>query len=208
MLLSSARIVPILVAYAAAAATPGASVIVVARSSLAAGRGAGARTALGVALGTAIYATASLFGISALVAGVPGALRALTVGGALYLGFVGAKLAVLRPGARFEAAAAPRPASGDFARGLLTNLSNPHTVIFFLGIFGAMLAPDVPAGERALVLGAVIAMSVAWYTTVALTLSTSRAQAVYERAARLVDLAAGTALVALSLKLLLPALKV
>ena len=162
---SAARVLPVLLAYGAAAVTPGASVIVVARSSLAAGRGAGARTALGVALGTAIYATASLFGLSALVAGAPGALRALSLGGALYLGFVGLKLAVLRPGARFGGAAGGEAhRSGAFARGLLTNVSNPHTVIFFLGIFGAMLGPEVPGAERALVLASVIAMSVTWYT--------------------------------------------
>jgi threonine/homoserine/homoserine lactone efflux protein len=204
---SAARVLPVLLAYGAAAVTPGASVIVVARSSLAGGRGEGARTALGVALGTALYATASLFGLSALVAGAPGLLRVVSVGGGLYLGFVGLKLALLRPGARFDGAAAADQRGGAFGRGLLTNLSNPHTVVFFLGIFGAMLGPGVPGAERAVVLSAVIAMSVTWYTSVALGLSSARAQALYERASRLIDLAAGAALVALSLKLLLPALR-
>lgn len=202
---SAARVLPVLLAYAAAAVTPGASVIVVARSSLAAGRGAGARTALGVALGTAVYATASLFGLSALVSRAPALLRAVSVGGALYLGWLGIELAALRAGASFSAAPRPGPVGG-FSRGLLTNLSNPHTVIFFLGIFGALLGPAVPNAERALVLGSVVATSIAWYTTVALALSSARAQAWYERASRAIDLAAGLALIAVSAKLLLPAL--
>jgi amino acid exporter len=85
--------------------------------------------------------------------------------------------------------------AGAFGRGLLTNLSNPHTVIFFVGIFSTMLSPSIPSGERAVVLFAVIAMSVTWYTTVAVALSSVRAQSLYGRTARAIDVVAGTVMV-------------
>jgi threonine/homoserine/homoserine lactone efflux protein len=185
------RIIPVLAAYGAAAVTPGASVIVVARTSLASGRFRGAQTALGVALGTALYASASLFGLSTMVRAVPGLLRAVQVLGALYLAAMGLKLLFVRRGVTFAETRGSAGTTGAFARGLLTNLSNPHTVVFFVGVFGVMLQPSVPGAERMAVLLAVVTMSVSWYTAVALALSSPGAQRVYERAARALDALAG-----------------
>jgi len=187
------RILPVLVAYGAAAVTPGASVIVVARTSLAAGRYRGAQTALGVALGTTLYASASLFGLSTIVRAIPGLLRTVQVLGALYLAAVGLKLVVVRPGVVLAGAGA-EGSRGAFVRGLLTNLSNPHTMVFFIGVFGAMLGPEIPGVERVELLAAVVGMSITWYSTVALALSSTRAQGLYERAARGIDAVAGAAM--------------
>jgi len=185
-----ARIAPVLAAYGAAAVTPGASVIVVARTSLASGRYQGAQTALGVAFGTALYASASLFGLSTAVQAIPGLLRLVQVLGSLYLASMGLKLMWVR---RTVALGDSGPArrGGAFTRGLFTNLSNPHTAVFFVGVFGVMLGPAVPRVERVTVLLAVVVMSFTWYTAVAIGLSNLRAQAFYARIGRGIDAAAG-----------------
>lgn len=185
------RIVPVLAAYGAAAVTPGASVIVVARTSLASGRYRGAQTAMGVALGTALYASASLFGLSTIIREIPGLLRVVQGLGALYLASVGLRLIWVRPGVVLAGPAAQGGPSGGFTRGLFTNLSNPHTMVFFVGVFGVMLGPSVPWTERVVVLVMVVAMSMSWYTAVALALSSPQAQGLYERAARGLDVVSG-----------------
>ncbi len=198
------RVLPVLAAYGAAAMTPGASVVVVAQTSLASGRFKGALTAFGVALGTAI------FGLSALVFRVPFALRLVQIGGGIYLTWLGVRLLV----GRSAPALGDEPggtggdgAGGAFGRGLLTNLSNPHTVIFFVGIFSTMLSPSVPTSARAVVLFAVIAMSVTWYTTVAVALSSPWAQGLYQRTGRVIDVVAGTVMVWFAARFVLSAIQ-
>ncbi len=204
------RVLPVLAAYGAAAMTPGASVVVVAQTSLASGRFKGVLTAFGVALGTAIYAAASLFGLSALVFRVPFALRLVQIGGGIYLTWLGIRLLI----GRSAPALGDEPggtggdgAGGAFGRGLLTNLSNPHTVIFFVGIFSTMLSPSVPTSARAVVLFAVVAMSVTWYTTVAVALSSPRAQGLYQRTGRVIDVVAGTVMVWFAARFVLSAIQ-
>jgi len=190
-MISLGALLPVVTAYGAAVITPGVSTVVIARMSLAAGRSRGARTALGVATGTVLYASASLFGLAALVQRLPFLLKALQVGGALYLGWLGARLVLLRPGLELEGTAEGVRPQDAYVRGLMTNLSNPHTVLFFMGIFGTLLQPSTPAGERTAALLAVGSMSVTWYVGLALVLSDRRAQAGYQRAARGIDVLAG-----------------
>ena len=199
------RVLPILAAYGAAAVTPGANTVVVARTSLAAGRLKGVLTAFGVALGTALYASASLFGLSAVIHQVPTAARVLQLCGAMYLGWIGVRLITVRPelfGAR-EVAGEP---ARTFRRGLLTNLSNPHGIIFFVSIFSAMLSESIPTRERAVVLFAVSSMSVSWYSAVAVAFSSVRAQGLYQRGARFLDIVAGAVMVWFALRFALAAI--
>lgn len=197
----AARLLPPLLAYGAAAVTPGASVLVVVRSSLAAGRARGASTALGVACGTAAYACAALFGLSELLLHVPKALLAVQLGGAAYLGWLGGRLALRRPAPDLAEVAVSHGTAGGFAQGLATNISNPHTVVFFASVFGASLEAATPATERLALWSCVVAMSVGWYGSVALLLSGHRARAGYLRVARALDIGAGLVMLGFALRL-------
>ena len=127
-------------------ATPGVDVLLTVSRTLAGGARAGAAAALGITAGCVVHALAAAFGLAALIALNPGALRAVQWLGAAYLAWLGAGMllrAVRAPGA---APALPQAAgrSGwhELRVGLLSNLLNPKMPLFFL----AFLPQFVPAG--------------------------------------------------------------
>ena len=130
---------------------------------------------LGVALGDACYAALGLAGMSALIE-VGGALFALVqVAGGAYLVWFGLDLVrkagrqPMSVGATGEAQSLRR----YFWRGLLTDLANAQTVLFFASIFAVTLHADTPAWARLLAWSGIVLTSVAW--RLALSTAFSRA---------------------------------
>jgi threonine/homoserine/homoserine lactone efflux protein len=69
--------------------TPGQDTALTIRNTLAGGRGAGCRTAVGVVAGQAVWALAASLGVAALVVASEPAFVALKLAGAAYLVFLG-----------------------------------------------------------------------------------------------------------------------
>lgn len=92
---------------------------------------------------------------------------------------------------------------GAYRQGVLTSLSNPKAAIFFSSLFIAALPADLAIGQKIILVGAVLSVSMVWYGFVALVMSTAAVRAVYDRATHIIDRIAGTLLVALGLRLVL-----
>jgi threonine/homoserine/homoserine lactone efflux protein len=128
-------------------ATPGVDFLLTVSRTLQGGARAGALAALGIVAGCAVHALAAAFGVAALLALHPGALRLIQWLGAAYLLWLG--LGLLRAAVRGAAAAPATPPAATqhgwrhFRDGVLTNLLNPKVALFFL----AFLPPFVPAGS-------------------------------------------------------------
>jgi threonine/homoserine/homoserine lactone efflux protein len=161
------------VAFAALAAllviSPGATLAVVVETALGHGRKAALLTVLGVGLANATLATATAFGLSALVDRAPAALHAVRLAGGCYLTFLGARglwWAISATRTVVETEKGPGPFSGPssfLARGVLTNLLNPPVILFYVTVVPQFIGPQDPYLARALVLGAThVAMSVVW----------------------------------------------
>ena len=115
--------------------TPGQDTALTIRNTLAGGRGAGCRTAVGVVAGQALWALAASLGVAALVVASEPAFVALKLAGAAYLVFLG--------GQALLAAARGRPHDGgghgtaggrELRQGLLSNLANPKMAVFFTSL--------------------------------------------------------------------------
>lgn len=117
---------------------PGANLLVVVQTSLSSGKNAGLLTGLGVALGDAIYSGLGLFGMAALIAEGGALFSAIKIGGGLYLVWYAYNMVrhrqELHMGMGAVATSSITPWYVFFRRGLLTDLSNPQTVLF-LSVF-------------------------------------------------------------------------
>ncbi|MFO1291641.1 MAG: LysE family translocator [Rubrivivax sp.] len=141
-------------------ATPGVDVLLTVSRTLAGGVRAGLAAALGISAGCALHALAAAFGLAALLALYPGALRAVQWAGAAYLLWLG--LGMLRSARRPLAAAAAEPAAAaarsawaDLRAGLLSNLLNPKVAFFFLAFLPQFVPADSPSRTASfLLLGA------------------------------------------------------
>jgi threonine/homoserine/homoserine lactone efflux protein len=124
------------------AAVPGPGMLYVLARTLGRGRGAGLRSAAGTALGGLCHVAGAAIGISALLMASATAFSVVRYAGAAYLLFLGARtLLELRAGSRDEIALETGREPRLLGQGLLTELLNPKTALFFLTFLPQFVAP-------------------------------------------------------------------
>lgn len=125
--------------------SPGPAVLFLVARSLEGGRRLGLVSTLGVAVGSLVHVAAAAFGVSALLATSATAYSAMKWLGALYL--LGLGIATLRgedpAPLPFGSRTGLRPARA-FAQGVVVNVLNPKTALFFLAFLPQFV--DVSAG--------------------------------------------------------------
>lgn len=198
-----------LLAYMVAAGlltiTPGLDTAIVLRVAALEGPRKGAVTALGIALGLAIWGVASAVGLTALLAASQAAYTALKWIGAAYLVWLGVGL-LLSPGDGVVVAEIGKREAGDwFRRGLLTNLLNPKIGVFYI----TFLPQFVPVGvaPTAFVFGLVaihIVMGLVWFAALILAVRPLGATLRKRGVIRAMNRLTGAVFVGFGVKLALP----
>lgn len=157
----------------------------------------GVACAAGIVAGIAVWVSASLAGVSALIAARPSMLAVLQVGGGAFLIWMG--IASARSGLAARSAArrtvrgrpdrtSDEPAdlpsetvaavgAGDvdgltapraFRLGLATNLSNPKALVFFGAVFAQFITPGMSLGWTFIIAAIMLIMALAWFVGFAL----------------------------------------
>ncbi len=120
---------------------PGPAVIYIVTRSAAHGRRAGFASVLGVEIAGLIHAMAAALGLSALLLTSALAFQFVKYAGAAYLVYLGVRTLFSRD----EGNAQPVPAQANltqlFARGLVVNLLNPKTALFFYAFLPQFVDP-------------------------------------------------------------------
>ena len=120
---------------------PGPAVLYITSRSIGLGRAAGLVSAMGIAVGTLFHAAAATLGLSALLVSSASAFRFVKYAGAAYLIYLGIR--TLRGGdtATLEASNGRRGLRSVFGQGVLVNLLNPKTALFFLAFLPQFVDP-------------------------------------------------------------------
>jgi len=120
---------------------PGPAVFYIVSRSVGHGRAAGLVSAMGIAAGTLFHLAAATLGLSALPASSALAFQFVKYLGAAYLVYLGIR--VLRSDVTLvlEAANGERQLAHIFGHGVLVNLLNPKTALFFLAFLPQFVAP-------------------------------------------------------------------
>ncbi|TCC23111.1 LysE family translocator [Kribbella speibonae] len=155
---------------------PGPSVAYVVACTLRHGRTAGLASVVGLELGALVHVVAAAAGLGAVLASSPDMFRLIRYAGAAYLLLMGAR--ELRPPNDNppKHRAAPSTRLRMIRDGLLVDLLNPKTVLFFLAFLPQFVRPAVGSGPtQILVLGTcfvVLATACdATYATIAATVA-------------------------------------
>lgn len=126
-------------------ATPGQDMIYVITRSLAQGRLAGVASAFGVCTGILVHTALAALGVGAILLASEGMFTVVKLVGAGYLLFIGVRMLFTRAGAPGIAAAAGRLTLRSlFAQGVLSNVSNPKIVLFFIAFLPQFVDPASP----------------------------------------------------------------
>ncbi|SEG81819.1 Threonine/homoserine/homoserine lactone efflux protein [Thermomonospora echinospora] len=143
---------------------PGPAVMLVLKSAVARGRGPALLTALGVLAADLVWAGASVAGLTALLVSSQVAFDVVRYLGAAYLVYLGIKLMLTRAAAASpehgvtpSGAAKSRSRRRAFREGLLSDLSNPKTVIVFTSVIPQFLHHGARPADT-LILGAAFAV--------------------------------------------------
>ncbi|HEY2778957.1 MAG TPA: LysE family translocator [Gaiellaceae bacterium] len=135
-------------ASAALAVVPGPAVTYIVMHSVDKGRRAGLASAAGVASGGLVHVAAATVGLSALIASSATAFTVVKLVGAVYLIVVGIRRIVARDDSE-QVQAPPAPLSRIYRQGVIVNVFNPKTALFFLAFLpqfvdrGASVPPQV-----------------------------------------------------------------
>jgi len=123
-------------------AVPGPAVLYIVTRSIDQGRGAGLASVLGIHVGTLVHLTAATVGLSAILVSSATAFTIVKVLGALYLIVIGIRTLLGRADpADTDPQRPPRRRRRDFAEGVVVNVLNPKTALFFLAFLPQFVDP-------------------------------------------------------------------
>lgn len=137
-------------ASVALAVVPGPAVTYIVTQSVDKGRRAGLTSALGVASGGLVHVAAATAGLSALIASSATAFTTVKLVGAVYLVVVGIRR-ILSKDPDGEIEVQPAPLRQLYAQGVVVNVFNPKTALFFLAFLPQFV--DADKGSVALQVG-------------------------------------------------------
>src|ERR1700680_2311688 len=123
------------------AVTPGPGIFYVLARSLAGGRREGIQSSLGTFVGGLFHVFAAALGISAILAASAVAFHTVKYAGAAYLIWLGIRMIRTRnaqlPIETFA------PSRGAFGQGIVTEVLNPKTALFFLSFIPQFISPQL-----------------------------------------------------------------
>lgn len=182
------------------AMSPGPSLALVLRHTLGGGRLPGVTAGLFHALGVGFYALLTVLGLGALMARFPLLFDIVSVGGAVYLAWLGAMaLRAGRAGAlRPEAAATTRRQAAR--EGVLVALANPKLILFFVALLSQFISHEMSAAARAIVVLTAMVIDAGWYVLVAVALSQSRVLEWLRERSQWINRITGVMLIGLALR--------
>jgi len=138
--------------------TPGPAVFYIVARSIDQGRLAGVVSTLGVAAGSCVHSLAAALGVSAILASSATAFTVVKLIGAGYLIYLGVRKFLVPDSVEMDVTVARRRLREIFTQGIIVNVLNPKTALFFLAFLPQFV--DVSKGHVALqmiLLGAMFA---------------------------------------------------
>ena len=189
----------LLVAIASPGPGPGPALLMALRTTLSGGRRAGIAVGAGLGLMAATWTLMALLGLGVVFELFPSVYVAARIVGAGYLLYLAYRI--------WRDASAPVEARGApgrnaFRQGFLINLLNPKSALFAAAVLVAVFPAGIGAVESLVIVVNHFLVEVAFYTALALCLSTRAVATRYMQAKAYIDRVAGAVLGALGLRLL------
>jgi threonine/homoserine/homoserine lactone efflux protein len=188
--------------------SPGPSFVLVARTSVANSRADGLATAIGMGIGGTFFAALALIGLQAVLLSVPILYMALKILGGAYLLYLAV---VIWRGSKQtidindSSCKKPSKVYESFKVGLITQLSNPKTAIFYGSVFAALLPQNLSISVVLVLALTIFILEAGWYSVVALVLSSKAPRKIYLNLKTSLDRVASFIIGGLGLKLIIEA---
>ncbi|GMQ48948.1 LysE family translocator [Vibrio sp. 10N] len=183
------------------AMSPGPSLAIVAKHSLAGGRQHGLATAWAHAFGIGVYALVTVLGLSVLLHQFPMVFKGISLLGALYLAWLGYN-ALRSKGGIVERLESGKQVSVMVAakEGLFISLLSPKIALFFTALFSQFVAVGSEVSDKAIIVFTPLVVDGLWYTLITFMLSSPRLLNKLKSKAKLIDQVSGLVLILLAVR--------
>jgi len=205
VILSIETLAAFAVAHLLAAASPGPNFFLVTGFAMSSSRRHALLSAIGILASVAVWSSAAAAGLGLVLDRFPLVYEALRLLGAGYLIWLGVRM--LRGALRTAAdrtASPPVPQAsyrGAILRGFFVNITNPKTVAYYTSLFAVLIPPEASSAALVEIVAVALAVSGAWWVSVALAFSTDRAKRLFDVLRRPIELIAGGAFVLFGLRI-------
>ncbi len=181
--------------------SPGPSLAIVVKHSLAGGRINGVATAWAHATGIAIYAFVTLVGLAALLHQYPTLFTMISYLGAVYLAYLGFLALRSKGGVAAKLESGERVSVLQSAKeGFLISVTSPKIMIFFTALFSQFVGVGAELSSRMIVVATPYFVDGLWYTFLAFMLSSPALLDKLKSKAIIIDRLSGIVLIALALR--------
>ena len=196
--------------WVAAIASPGPDLVQIIRLGTKS-RAVGVACAVGIMLGNTVWIAASLLGLSALIKAVPEVLAVLQLIGGIYLltmgvGAIRAGLSAQKLQVTAQTDSKELTTAQALRIGVLTNLSNPKSVLFFGAVFAQFITPGMGWEWTLLILVTLVVIGFGWFVGFAVLVD--KLAGFLARWGHVVDLVTGIVFVALAVWMLVSVFQV
>jgi RhtB (resistance to homoserine/threonine) family protein len=190
-----------------AAASPGPDFILVSQQTLSHGKKAGLMCSIGITLGLSIHIIYSTLGLAAIIANSSTTLWVIKIlGGSylLYLGYQGVRAKPHTKNTEKSKTNIPKKRSSfkNIGVGFLCNALNPKAPIYFVALFTVVLSPDLPLLHLVIYGLWMMAIQLAWFSSVVLLLSRPKINEKFQRLGHWIDRILGGAMIVIGLKII------
>lgn len=182
--------------------SPGPNFVAVTHRAVTSPRAEALALVVGIVCVNVLWASAALFGLGVLFSLFPWLFWSVKSLGAAYLVWFGFQL-LHRSGVPLPAKAALATHSTRvraFRDGIVTNLSNPKSMVFYASVFSAAVPAGASSGTLAAMVAMVAIIAVLWYGGVAFVLSGERAANFYRKGRPAIERTCGVILIAFGLR--------
>jgi threonine/homoserine/homoserine lactone efflux protein len=181
------------------AMTPGPSLAVVLKHTVAGGRSHGLMTSVAHGLGTGLYATLTVVGLAIVIKETPllfDAIKTISVFFLLYLAYKALTAKASKPDSEQQRETVTLKQS--FWEGLMITFLNPKLAIFFLALFSQFIHSEAGAEQNIIMVGTVASIDMLWYCLITIVLSQSVMLSKLRQNSHLIEKVTGVALLILA----------
>lgn len=184
--------------------SPGPDMLLLTRTALRDGAGAGVKMALGIACGLSVHATVAVGGLALAFERMPAMRELMRWAAAGYLLWLAFRIGMEQfSGLRSRGPEEKRESFPPFARGLFCNLLNPKAAIFLAAVCAPFLRGERPDWWPVAVWGIVVGQAFVLWSLWAWLLQWKPLRSRYQKAERWIDGAFAVVLAALAVALIL-----
>ncbi|MGF1698489.1 LysE family translocator [Vibrio lamellibrachiae] len=183
------------------AMSPGPSLAMVAKHSLAGGRANGLAAAWAHAFGIGIYAFITLIGLAVVLQQSPLLFKTISYAGAAYLAYLGVNALQSKGGVAAKLESGETTSLWQSAKeGFLISLLSPKIALFFIALFSQFVAVGSDTFSKGLIVMTPLVVDGLWYTLITFMLSSPMLLDKIRSKAVLIDRLSGVVLILLALR--------